>query len=210
MIGFYSYTVILTYLSLVFAMVGIHLSVIGLYQWSFICLMMCGICDTFDGMVARSKKNRTEEEKKFGIQIDSLVDLISFGVYPAIIAYSMGFNSFPCLIIFIIYILGAVIRLGYFNVMEDMRQQQTTEKRKYYQGLPVTSSSLIFPMIYCLTVWLKVPQVQFVYLIGLLVVGILFVANIKVIKPDFKGVLGLIGFGIILLIVLIIKGVVLI
>ena len=39
MIGFYSYTVILTYLSLVFAMVGIHLSVIGLYQWSFICLM---------------------------------------------------------------------------------------------------------------------------------------------------------------------------
>ncbi len=122
----------------------------------------------------------------------------------------MGFNSFPCLIIFIIYILGAVIRLGYFNVMEDMRQQQTTEKRKYYQGLPVTSSSLIFPMIYCLTVWLKVPQVQFVYLIGLLVVGILFVANIKVIKPDFKGVLGLIGFGIILLIILIIKGVVLI
>ena len=41
MIGFYSYTVILTYLSLVFAMVGIHLSVIGVYQWSFICLMMC-------------------------------------------------------------------------------------------------------------------------------------------------------------------------
>ena len=64
MIGFYSYTVILTYLSLVFAMVGIHLSVIGAYQWSFICLMMCGVCDTFDGMVARSKKNRTEEEKK--------------------------------------------------------------------------------------------------------------------------------------------------
>ena len=68
MIGFYSYTVILTYLSLVFAMVGIHLSVIGVYQWSFICLMMCGICDTFDGMVARSKKNRTEEEKKQYIQ----------------------------------------------------------------------------------------------------------------------------------------------
>ena len=77
MIGFYSYTVILTYLSLVFAMVGIHLSVIGLYQWSFICLMMCGICDTFDGMVARSKKNRTEEEKKFGIQIDGTLMLIT-------------------------------------------------------------------------------------------------------------------------------------
>ena len=212
MIGFYDYTVILTYLSLMSGTIGIMLCLNGMghpYLGMFF-LLFSGLCDTFDGKVARTKKDRTPQMKKFGIQIDSLVDLISFGVYPAIIAYSMGFNSFPCLIIFIIYILGAVIRLGYFNVMEDMRQQQTTEKRKYYQGLPVTSSSLIFPMIYCLTVWLKVPQVQFVYLIGLLVVGILFVANIKVIKPDFKGVLGLIGFGIILLIILIIKGVVLI
>ena len=46
----------------------------------------------------------------------------------------MGFKSFPCLIIFIIYILGAVIRLGYFNVMEDMRQQQTTEKKENIIG----------------------------------------------------------------------------
>ena len=75
MIGYYSYTVILTYLSLVFAMAGIHLSFNGMYQWAFICLIMCGICDTFDGMVARSKKNRTEEEKRFGIQIDSLCHL---------------------------------------------------------------------------------------------------------------------------------------
>ena len=58
MIGFYSYTVILTYLSLVFAMVGIHLSVIGVYQWSFICLMMCGICDTFDGIWDAPRGNR--------------------------------------------------------------------------------------------------------------------------------------------------------
>lgn len=210
MIGYYNYTVILTYCSLISAIVGTHFAFEHNYVLALFCLMLCGFFDSFDGIVARSKNDRTEEEKKFGIQIDSLVDLISFGVYPAIIAYSMGFNSFPCLIIFIIYILGAVIRLGYFNVMEDMRRQQTTEKRKYYQGLPVTSSCLIFPMIYCLTVWLTVPQVQLVYLIGLLVVGILFVANIKVIKPDFKGVLGLIGFGIILLIILIIKGVVLI
>ena len=89
MIGFYNYTVILTYLSLAFAMVGIHLSFNGLYQWAFICLIMCGICDTFDGMVARSKKDRTEEEKRFGIQIDSLCDLISFGEFPAILGYNV-------------------------------------------------------------------------------------------------------------------------
>ncbi|MFR6664827.1 MAG: CDP-alcohol phosphatidyltransferase family protein [Thomasclavelia spiroformis] len=93
MIGYYSYTVILTYLSLVFAMAGIHLSFNGMYQWAFICLIMCGICDAFDGMVARSKKNRTDEEKRFGIQIDSLCDLVAFGVFPAILGYNVGLSS---------------------------------------------------------------------------------------------------------------------
>ena len=44
-------------------------------------------------MVARTKKGRTEEEKKFGIQIDSLVDMFSFGIFPAIIGYTMGLNG---------------------------------------------------------------------------------------------------------------------
>ena len=47
------------------------------------CLMFCGFCDAFDGKVARTKKNRTEQEIKFGIQIDSLSDLVAFGVLPA-------------------------------------------------------------------------------------------------------------------------------
>ena len=207
MIGYYNYTVILTYCSLISSIVGTHFAFEHNYILSLFCLMLCGFFDSFDGIVARSKKDRTEEEKKFGIQIDSLVDLISFGVFPAIITYSMGFKSFPCLILYIIYILGAVIRLGYFNVMEDMRQQQTSEKRKYYQGLPVTSSCLIFPLIYCLSVFLPIQQVQQIFLVGLGIVGLLFIMNIKVPKPDFKGVLGLIGFGIILLIILVLKGI---
>lgn len=149
MIGFYSYTVILTYLSLVFAMVGIHLSVIGLYQWSFICLMMCGICDTFDGMVARSKKNRTEEEKKFGIQIDSLCDLISFGVFPAILGYNLGLSSVGWLAIEILYVLAAVIRLAYFNVTEETRQQQTTEKKKVLSRFTSYNFSFYFTFCIC-------------------------------------------------------------
>jgi hypothetical protein len=43
----------------------------------------------FDGKVARTKKDRTEQEKSFGIQIDSLSDLVSFGVLPAVIGFAM-------------------------------------------------------------------------------------------------------------------------
>lgn len=74
MIGFYDYTVILTYLSLLSGTTGIMLCLNGVghpYLGMFF-LLFSGLCDTFDGKVARSKKNRTEQMKKFGIQIDSL------------------------------------------------------------------------------------------------------------------------------------------
>lgn len=206
MIGFYNYTVILTYMSLLSALLGTHFAFSQNYVLALFCLMMCGFFDSFDGIVARSKKDRTDEEKKFGIQIDSLVDLVSFGVFPALIAYSMGFTEPWCFLLFAIYTLGAVIRLGYFNVVEETRQQQTTEKRKFYQGLPVTSSSLIFPMIYCLTVWFPIHVVQQIYFFGLGVVGFLFVLDFKVPKPGLKGILAMIGAGAILLAVLVING----
>lgn len=189
MIGYYSYTVILTYLSLIFAMVGIHLSFNGMYQWAFICLIMCGICDTFDGMVARSKKNRTDEEKRFGIQIDSLCDLVAFGVFPAILGYNVGLSSIGWLAIEIFYVLAAVIRLAYFNVKEETRQKETTEKRKYYQGLPVTTSSFILPMAYALRY--VIFQLDYLYGALMLITGILFIVDFKVPKVQSKGLAAL-------------------
>lgn len=189
MIGYYSYTVILTYLSLIFAMAGIHLSFNGFYQWAFICLIMCGICDTFDGMVARSKKNRTEEEKRFGIQIDSLCDLVAFGVFPAILGYNVGLSSMGWLAIEIFYVLAAVIRLAYFNVKEETRQKETTSKRKYYQGLPVTTSSFILPVAYSLRY--VVFELSYIYGALMLITGILFIVDFKVPKVQSKGLVAL-------------------
>ena len=61
MIGFYNYTVVLTYLSLLSASAGIVVSLGGLghpYIGSFF-LLFCGLCDAFDGKVARTKEDRT-------------------------------------------------------------------------------------------------------------------------------------------------------
>lgn len=188
MIGYYNYTVILTYLSLLSALFGTHLAILGNHKEALICLCICGVCDAFDGMVARSKKDRTEEEKKFGIQIDSLVDMYSFGIFPAIIGYTMGLKK-NFFIIFAIYALGAVTRLGYFNVVEEIRQQTTTEKRKYYQGLPVTSACLIFPAVYLLNYFLDTQIVTMIYGIVMAVVALAFVIDFKVPKPGFKSIM---------------------
>lgn len=93
MLGIYDYTVVLTYVSLMVSIGGMMLSVNGHLNLAVLCLAISGLCDMFDGKIARTKKDRTEEEKCFGIQIDSLCDIVCFGVGPAIICYCIGMRG---------------------------------------------------------------------------------------------------------------------
>lgn len=219
-LGFYDYTVILTYISLCSAVAGIFTAIAG-EGHPFIattCLMVCGFCDAFDGMVARRKKDRTELGKKFGIQIDSLVDLIAFGVLPCAIGYacyvSHKDNGFILsdkltalrplaiakleiyVIVFCFFVLAALIRLAYFNVMEEERQKNTEEKRKYYEGLPVTSSCLIFPTIILIQYILgNTIDVSPFYVFALAATGFLYISKFKIKKPGLKVIMGMVAAG---------------
>ena len=150
MIGFYDYTVVLTYLSLLSAVGGMALAITDHPILATICLLFCGLCDMFDGKVARTKKNRTEEQKSFGIQIDSLCDIVAFGVLPAVILLKLCAGCWYAWVIAPLYVLAGLIRLAYFNVTEEQRQKETDACRKTYSGLPITSSALIFPLFYCI------------------------------------------------------------
>lgn len=149
MIGFYDYTVLLTYLSLLSAVGGIALAMTGHPILATIGLLLCGLCDMFDGKVARTKKNRSAEDRAFGIQIDSLSDLVAFGVLPAVIVLSLCHGCWYAYVIAPLYVLAGLIRLAYFNVTEELRQKETDECRSAYSGLPITSAALIFPIFYC-------------------------------------------------------------
>ena len=84
MLGVYNYTVILTYLGMLSGFFGILCLFSGHTEGALLCLLGAGVCDVFDGKVASTKKDRTRSEKRFGIQIDSLSDLVCFGVLPAV------------------------------------------------------------------------------------------------------------------------------
>ena len=58
MIGFYDYTVVLTYISMMISMYGITLCMDGHFKRAIVCLALSGLCDMFDGKIARTKKNR--------------------------------------------------------------------------------------------------------------------------------------------------------
>ena len=189
-IGFYDYTVVLTYLSLVSAVFGMTRAIHGDYKVAIFCLAFCGICDAFDGRVARMKKTRTEDEKNFGIQLDSLVDVVSFGVFPGLICYLLGVRGFLGVALVMFYCLCAVARLAFFNVLEAKRQKSEGGANKTYRGLPVTSIAFILP----LTFWLQflLPELAFLVLLHavLLVVGFLFIFDFPMPKPGLKAIIG--------------------
>ena len=215
MIGIYDYTVVLTYLSLLSAGTGIVVALSGNGHpfLGIFFLLFCGLCDAFDGKVASTKKNRSDTERKFGIQIDSLSDLIAFGVLPACIGaafirVSVGLNNIwqngtnwvPLLLkglifgILILYILTAMIRLAYFNVTEEERQSTETGARKYYLGLPVTSAYIIFPSV-SLFQYILPADLTWLYIAAVIITGILFITPFKIKKLKLRGILVLVGIG---------------
>ena len=219
MIGFYDYTVILTYLSMLSATCGIIfcLNSIGHPYIGMLFLLLCGLCDAFDGKVARTKKNRTDRMKKFGIQIDSLSDLIAFGVLPACIGIAMMrssiyYETLPNAIFFIklterttgikivitmialFYTLAALIRLAFFNVLEEEREVNGDTGPRYFHGLPVTSAALVFPTVLLCHIVFSM-DFTFLYSLLMAIMGVLFISDIKVKKPTTKDVLIMIAFG---------------
>lgn len=182
MIGIYDYTVILTYGNAVFSIVGMYLALTQHIVEAVFCLMLSGICDMFDGIVANLKK-RTKSEMNYGIQIDSLADLISFGLFPTVLGYAFGLTQSFYLPLFVFYILAALIRLAHYNVTEIERKEQSNGRREYYEGLPVTSSSALIPLLFFIATRFHISMLL-VYPAALLIIGFLFISKVKIKKID--------------------------
>lgn len=201
-IGYYNYSVIVTYLGFLMGIYGMTLALTGRVRGAIICLIVCGLCDMMDGAIARTCK-RTEAAMCFGVQIDSLCDMVCFGVFPAIIGFAVGPDSAFTLISCMVFSLAAVIRLAYFNVQEILKEPDA-EKRTHYTGLPVTTSAILMPVFALIC---AIPKVtSYVYPAGLLVIGILFISRFKVKKPYGKALIAMALIGAVILTLIIIYG----
>lgn len=170
-IGFYNPSIILTFVGLFFTIFGISSAVNGDINLALILLLLSGICDTFDGTVASFVK-RNDKEKSYGVELDSLVDVLCFGLFPIIIAICMGYKSIIDIIVYCFYIFCGVTRLGYFNVSED--------SKKFFRGLPITMSSFILPIV------MLINRSHYVIIGTLFLLGLLFIINFKIPKSNLK------------------------
>ena len=109
---------------------------------------------------------------------------LAFNLTPCVMQYVLvGLQGPFGIAILLFYITAGVIRLGYFNVMEIKRQEETSENRKYYSGLPITSISVILPLVSMLTGLVDYNYFPAVLHFTMLATGILFIVNFKMPKP---------------------------
>ncbi len=205
MLGYYNVSVILTYLSLVFAAFGFSNVLNGGENGVFaalICLLFSGVCDMFDGAVAKRCK-RSDEEKLFGIEIDSLSDLVAFGALPAVITLRLAGSSPFAAAGAGMILLSSVIRLGYFNVQELSRDR--SEKLEFYTGLPVTTVALLFPALLLMNLVFKAPFGIWAPA-SLVLLAALEVSRLPVKKPYGKGKAVMLLFGLAVLALLCLYG----
>lgn len=180
-IGEWNKSVILTYVGLTFALVGICCVHSGGMEEAYACLIGAGICDLFDGAVARRCK-RNEAQKLFGIQLDSLVDVMSFLALPVTIGIGVGMRRWYHILVLVWFSVCGIARLAFFNVNSETSGKKD-EPVSYYRGLPVTYTALIFPLVYLLKFALSPVYFIILYTMFMAGVALLNILDIKVKKP---------------------------
>lgn len=166
---------ILSLAGLFCALIGIYFAVIGVFNLAIVGILWAVLFDWADGIVARRMSNRTDNHRAFGPQLDSLIDIVSFGVFPAIFLLSYGRFS-PWFLPGAFLIVGtSAIRLSYFNVFGMI--DKTT-----YKGLALDNNVIILSFVFLFEGSFKQPMFAIILYIILIVMLIFNLAPIKTYK----------------------------
>jgi len=160
------------------SVLAIYFAIIGQFQGAMIGMIWAVFFDWSDGILARRMKGRTKDQGLYGAQLDSLIDIVSFGICPAIVLLSYGHFS-PWFIpgAFVIVATG-VIRLSYFNVFGLV-------DKSTYMGFPLDNNVIILVFMFIFSGLFSHTAFSILIYILLMLLAVLNVAPIK--TPKFAG-----------------------
>ncbi|MFH1510197.1 MAG: CDP-diacylglycerol--serine O-phosphatidyltransferase [Candidatus Woesearchaeota archaeon] len=130
---------------------------------SALLILAAALFDHFDGKVARLLKQQNE----FGKQLDSLADVVSFGVAPAVLYSALASQSWIGTVLLLTFVTCGMLRLARYNVC----------KRKGFEGVPITVNGLLFPGLYLL--FLFFPKSLACWQFAFALMSVLMVSSIR-------------------------------
>lgn len=198
-VGIYRNCDFVTMLSSVFGIIGIICAMNAHISLAIFSLIMSGICDSFDGVLAR-KRNNTKKEMIYGCEMDSLSDIVCFGVLPIIISINDGINESLSNVVYIMYILAGIIRLAYYNTLYHVDE----DSKGYFVGFPITSVAIIYPIFWLIFRAKKIIYSNIIIVAMFFCLAISYIVRVKIKKIDTKWKLILAILGIVFIVVAII------
>lgn len=158
---------VLTITNLSLGGIAILVNLNGQLNLSLLFIFIAALADRFDGLVAR----RLNIESELGKQLDSMSDIVSFGIAPALLLYqgSLQMFGFPGMFFTILFIGCGAFRLARFNI---------TDSNGYFTGLPITAAGCLLTLSFLGIHFL--PPYSFLFII--LILSILMIASFKLKK----------------------------
>ena len=178
---------IISLLGLLCAVFGIYFAIEGNFIASVIAVLWAVLFDWFDGIIARKIKGRTKEQGDFGGQLDSLIDIVSFGVFPAILLLSYGNYSVWFMLGAFIIIATSAIRLSYFNVFGLI-------DNKTYKGLALDNNVLILAFMFLFESFFSHTTFSIIIYTLLIILSALNLSSIPTLKFGGKWIYALVAY----------------
>ena len=146
----------------------------GQFGRATLLILASAVFDAFDGVVARL----IHRTGNFGVELDSIADVVAFGAAPAILGYCMGLKHPLEVALLVAFVLASAMRLARFNILKV--------RGHYFIGMPTTANGWLIPLIYLI---LSVNNIdwaiaQLIYLLWFGFSTILMISILKVPKPS--------------------------
>jgi len=177
-LGSYNPACLLSLFGLMAAVGSMILSTSGIIELALVCLIVAGLADLFDGVLAR-RLQLSKYEKEFGVQLDTAVDVVAFVATPVVIGLNTGQMNWLLILGMVWFVMSGVVRLAHFNTLSIEGDVQAT----HHRGLPVTYAALIFPLLFLLVDVLHTEIFQLLLSLAFWLTGLLFIIDIPVRKP---------------------------
>ncbi len=159
-------------------LLSIYFSILGIYYAAMIGMIWAVAFDWADGLVARKMKGRTDNDKTFGMQLDSLIDVVNYGVAPAVLLLSYGKFELIFLPGAFVILAASAIRLSYFNTFGLSGGTK-------YTGLALDNNNIILVFIFLFEMFFNEGTFSIVLYASFLTLAILNVSQLK--TPKLSG-----------------------
>ena len=160
------------------AVLGIYYAILGIFPVAIIGVLWAVLFDWADGIIARQIKGRTDHHRAIGGQLDSLIDIVSFGVFPAIFLLSYGKFSLWFLPGAFLIVAVSAIRLSYFNVFGLIDD-------KTYSGLALDNNIIIFAFAFLFEGFINYKVFSIIIYVLLMILLVFNLAPVR--APKFAG-----------------------